>query len=180
VRQFISFDLAGERYAIDILLAREVGRLSGIRRVPEARSHLLGIVNLRGQILTVLDPRCFLGHAPANFRDERPLLILKTLSELGRIGRLTHGQLEKCEEGNCRDDGFSRLLPNALDLDIAIKDPLALLVDRIGEALAVEEADILPPLPNLPPERRDLIAGLIRRGQDYIAILALDRLIQRL
>lgn len=159
MRQFISFYLGGEHYAIDILLSKEIGRLHEISPVPEAQEYLLGIMNLRGQILTVVDPRFFLGQTPNPAAQERILIILKTKAELNRLGKL--GQ-------------------KAMETGISIKDPLAILVDRMGETLNVEEGDILPPLPNMNSGNQEFISGLIQQDNRYIIILALEQLIKRL
>lgn len=81
MRQFISFYLGNERYAIDILHAKEIGRLHELSPVPEAPEYLLGIMNLRGQILTVTDPQFFLEQKSVLKLEQRVLIILKTRSE---------------------------------------------------------------------------------------------------
>lgn len=158
MRQFISFYLGDEHYAIDILLSKEIGRLHDISPVPEAPQHLLGIMNLRGQILTVVDPQFFLEQASHLAMQERLLIILKTKAELNRLNKLGH----------------------ALDTSAAVKDPLALLVDRMGETLNVEAEDILPPLPNIAGEKKEFISGFIRQDNRFVIILALEQLIKRL
>lgn len=158
MRQFISFYLGDEHYAIDILLSKEIGRLHDISPVPEAQAHLLGIMNLRGQILTVVDPQIFLGQQSQLALQDRLLIILKTKAELQRLIKLGH----------------------ALETAAAVKDPLALLVDRMGETLNVEEENILPPLPNIAGEKREFISGFIQQDNRFVIILALDQLIKRL
>lgn len=159
MRQFISFYLGNNHYAIDILLSREIGRLHDISPVPEAQSYLLGIMNLRGQILTVVDPCSFLEqHTQCDIQD-RVLIILKTKAELNRLNRLSH---------------------TAFETGLSIKDPLALLVDRMGETLNVEEEHILPPLPNVTGGKREFISGLIQQNNRFIIVLALEQLVKRL
>lgn len=158
MRQFISFYLGDEHYAIDILLSKEIGHLHELSPVPEAPGHLLGIMNLRGQILTVMDPQLFLGAAPPLPAREKLLIILKTKAELQRLNKLGH----------------------SIGTDAAAKDPLAILVDRMGETLTVEEGAILPPLPNVAGEKREFISGLIQQGNQFIIVLALGQLLKRL
>jgi purine-binding chemotaxis protein CheW len=159
MRQFISFYLGHERYAIDILLAKEIGRLIDISPVPDAPEHFMGIMNLRGQILTVMDPQFFLVQKSIIAQEERVLIILKTKLELNRLNKLSR---------------------KTLVTDFSIKDPLALLVDRMGETLTIEDKDILPPLPNVTAEKKEFIAGLIQQNNQFIIILALELLIKRL
>lgn len=159
MRQFISFYLGNERYALDILLSKEIGRLHDVSQVPEAPEYLIGIMNLRGQILTVMDPQFFLAQKPVQSSDEKVLIILKTRAELNRLNRLSR-----------RD----------FNTEVAIKDPLAILVDRMGETLNVEDKDIYPSLPNVAPEKKEFIAGLIQQNNEFIIILAVEKLIRRL
>jgi len=48
-------EIAGTTYGIPVELTREVVRAIRITRVPGATSETLGIVNLRGSVVTVLD-----------------------------------------------------------------------------------------------------------------------------
>ena len=159
MRQFISFYLGNECYALDILLAKEIGRLIEVSPVPEAPEHLIGIMNLRGQILTVLDPQFFLEQKSTQVQEERVLIILKTKLELNRLSKLSHKPVIS---------------------DFSIKDPLALLVDKMGETLNINDKDILPPLPNVTSEKKEFIAGLIQKNNQFIIILALESLLKHI
>jgi purine-binding chemotaxis protein CheW len=55
----IEFDLAGERYAVELMRVREVSLLKELTPVPCTPSFVLGIVNLRGEIRTVIDLKRF-------------------------------------------------------------------------------------------------------------------------
>ncbi|MDA8135321.1 MAG: chemotaxis protein CheW [Desulfobacteraceae bacterium] len=59
--QYISFNLAHTLMGVDILDIREIVPSSRITRVQLAPWYVLGLVNLRGQILTILDIRVLLG-----------------------------------------------------------------------------------------------------------------------
>lgn len=159
MQQFISFYLGSQRYAIDILLAKEIGRLHEVSPVPEAPDYLIGIMNLRGQILTVMDPQFFLEQKSGAVLEQRALIILKTKAELIRLN-------------NSRAKSSIPLLP--------LNTPLAILVDKMGETLNVAKKDILPPLPNVTQEKKEFISGLIQQQNEFIIILALEQLIKRL
>ncbi len=57
VRQCLRFALGGENYAIDILRSREVMRYTEVTRVPKAMDALIGVINLRGNVIPVMDLR---------------------------------------------------------------------------------------------------------------------------
>jgi purine-binding chemotaxis protein CheW len=54
---WLGFSLKGQRYAVSLASVREVIRCGDITPVPGAPEDVLGIVNLRGQIVPVLDGR---------------------------------------------------------------------------------------------------------------------------
>jgi purine-binding chemotaxis protein CheW len=57
--------LAGYRFAVEVRYAREVVVFDEYTVVPLAPTHLLGVANLRGGIMPVVDIRPLLGMAPA-------------------------------------------------------------------------------------------------------------------
>lgn len=59
--QQLTFMLAGEEYGIDILSVREIRAWSRVTRIPQAPDYLLGVLNLRGAIVPVLDLRLRFG-----------------------------------------------------------------------------------------------------------------------
>ncbi len=67
----LAFELGGERYGVDVMLVRGVRSLTKIARVPGIPSFYRGVVNVRGQILTVLDLRAFFD-IPAAGGDHMP------------------------------------------------------------------------------------------------------------
>ncbi|HEY2092902.1 MAG TPA: chemotaxis protein CheW [Thermoanaerobaculia bacterium] len=67
--ELLTFILAREQYAVDIERIVEIVRPRSITRVPNADPSILGIVSLRGTIVTVIDIRSRLRHSQA---DETP------------------------------------------------------------------------------------------------------------
>jgi len=61
VLQWVTFKLEGETYGINVMQVQEVLRVSEITPVPGAPSYILGIINLRGNVVTVLDTRMRFG-----------------------------------------------------------------------------------------------------------------------
>ncbi|MGQ9778465.1 MAG: chemotaxis protein CheW [Bacillota bacterium] len=56
--QLLVFKLGEEEYAVDILQARGIEHLDqGITRVPKAPSFVEGVINLRGEIVPIVDLR---------------------------------------------------------------------------------------------------------------------------
>ncbi len=58
---YLGFWLGADLYGVPLARLREVCRLTRLRRIPGAASHVAGLVNLRGQIICALDAREILG-----------------------------------------------------------------------------------------------------------------------
>src|SRR6478736_1366329 len=58
---YLTFALGEERFAIPVDLVQEVVEPGHITKVPNAPSYMLGIINLRGRVLPLLDTRLKLG-----------------------------------------------------------------------------------------------------------------------
>ncbi|HWG60921.1 MAG TPA: chemotaxis protein CheW [Streptosporangiaceae bacterium] len=61
---YVRVRVASETYAMPVANVVEVAELGPVRAVPRARPELLGIRNLRGQILPVIDLGALLGVSP--------------------------------------------------------------------------------------------------------------------
>jgi purine-binding chemotaxis protein CheW len=61
--ELIVVEIAGQQFAIDIMSVREIRGWSSSTRLPHAPGHVLGMVNLRGSVLPVVDFAARLGLA---------------------------------------------------------------------------------------------------------------------
>jgi purine-binding chemotaxis protein CheW len=57
IREFLAFKLGSEEYGIDILRVQEIRSFEQPTRIANAPSHVLGVVNLRGTIVPIVDMR---------------------------------------------------------------------------------------------------------------------------
>ncbi|MCQ8105226.1 chemotaxis protein CheW [Methylomonas sp. SURF-2] len=55
--QFLTFELAGEAYGIEILKVQEIRGWEPIRKIPNTPAYLKGALNLRGSIVPIVDLR---------------------------------------------------------------------------------------------------------------------------
>ncbi|OIN07691.1 chemotaxis protein CheW [Oceanisphaera psychrotolerans] len=77
VLQWVTFRLDNETYGINVMQVQEVLRYSDIAPVPGAPDYVLGIVNLRGNVVTVLDTRLRFGLQPAEVTDNTRIVIIE-------------------------------------------------------------------------------------------------------
>jgi purine-binding chemotaxis protein CheW len=57
LREFLAFKLGAEEYGIDILRVQEIRSYEAPTRIANAPPHVLGVVNLRGVIVPIVDLR---------------------------------------------------------------------------------------------------------------------------
>lgn len=77
VLQWVTFKLAGETYGINVMQVQEVLRYSEIAPVPGAPPYVLGIINLRGNVVTVIDTRHRFGLEPGEVTDNTRIVIIE-------------------------------------------------------------------------------------------------------
>lgn len=75
--RYLTFYLAEEEYGLEILKVREIIGVLPITRVPRTPPAVLGVINLRGKVIPVLDLRLRLGMETATSAEaERPCIIV--------------------------------------------------------------------------------------------------------
>jgi purine-binding chemotaxis protein CheW len=147
---WVTFELAGELYALPVARIQEIQRARGITRVPHAPPPVRGIANLRGRVLVVVDLRLRLGLPPAA-ADERSRILVVSSRErsLGLLVDAAHqvvGLLPSRIEPPPSDlvDDRSGYLAGVVQLDdnlvIALDIDQLLLVPEGGDSQSQSEA----------------------------------------
>ncbi|NQY35376.1 MAG: chemotaxis protein CheW [Alteromonadaceae bacterium] len=77
VLQWVTFKLGSETYGINVMQVQEVLRYSEIAPVPGAPTYVLGIINLRGNVVTVIDTRSRFGLETAEVTDSTRVVIIE-------------------------------------------------------------------------------------------------------
>ena len=72
----LEFDLGGESYAMDIKIAREIVEMLPITSIPRAPAHVKGLLNLRGEITTIINLHQLLGINPVKKLEEQVIMVL--------------------------------------------------------------------------------------------------------
>ena len=80
--QQLTFNLAGEEYGVDILSVREIRGWSRVTRIPQTPDHLLGVLNLRGAIVPIMDLRLRFGLERESYGDSTVVIIVAVAERL--------------------------------------------------------------------------------------------------
>lgn len=86
VFRWVTFRLADEIYGINVMQVQEVLRMTDVAPVPGAPHYVMGIINLRGNVVTVLDTRKLLDLATSDITDSSRIMIIES-------GKVTVGLL---------------------------------------------------------------------------------------
>lgn len=77
VNQYLSYTLAEEEFALDIERVREVLDLTRITKIPRMPRYLRGVINLRGQVVPVVDQRLKFGLETVEDGKDTRIIILE-------------------------------------------------------------------------------------------------------
>ncbi len=82
VFQWVTFQLDREIYGVNVKQVREVLRYTEIAPVPGAPAYVLGIINLRGNVVTIIDTRLRFGIPPADISDNSRIVIIEAENQV--------------------------------------------------------------------------------------------------
>lgn len=82
VLQWVTFQLEAETYGINVMQVREVLRYTDIAPVPGAPEYVLGIINLRGNVVTVIDTRSRFGLQHGEMTDSSRVIVIEAESQV--------------------------------------------------------------------------------------------------
>lgn len=75
--QWVTFKLDNETYGINVMQVQEVLRYTEIAPVPGAPEYVVGIINLRGNVVTVIDTRSRFGLMPAEVTENSRIVVIE-------------------------------------------------------------------------------------------------------
>lgn len=153
-RQFVSFRLQRQLIGLDILHVREINRELECTPVQLAEPHIIGLSNLRGQIVTIFDLARRIGLSVGRSTVARHDVVLKAEAELEPI----------------------RAREQRLDL-IGVPDAVGLRVGDIGEIVEVDETELQPVPANLTHLNRALLASIAALERELLVVLDVPALV---
>jgi purine-binding chemotaxis protein CheW len=83
-QQVLTFVLGSETYGVDILRVQEIRGWSAVTKIPHAPAHVLGVLNLRGSIVPIVDLRMRFALERAEYTSITVIIVLSVQSSTGR------------------------------------------------------------------------------------------------
>jgi len=76
--KYLTFALEPEEYGLEILKVREIIGYMDITAVPQTPHHVKGVINLRGQVIPVIDLRAKFGMETAEVTEQTCIIVVET------------------------------------------------------------------------------------------------------
>lgn len=76
--RLLVFRLEDEAYGVNVMHVQEVLRITEIAPVPGAPEYVLGIINLRGSVVTVIDTRLRFGLGAGETTDDSRIVVIES------------------------------------------------------------------------------------------------------
>jgi purine-binding chemotaxis protein CheW len=83
-RQVLTFILGNETYGVDILRVQEIRGWSAVTKIPQVPAHVLGVLNLRGSIVPIVDLRMRLALERAEYTGVTVIIVLSVMTDNSR------------------------------------------------------------------------------------------------
>ena len=147
-RKFASFYIGQGLYGLDVSVIREILRKPEITTVEKAPDYVRGLLNLRGQIVTVLDPGVKLGFGALEFNEDSRCIILKS---------------------NVRA---------AMNENQSSTEIVGLLTGRVGDMVSVQDSDVKKAPANVNDVKAEFIEGVINLEKELLVVLKVEQLIK--
>lgn len=138
--QLVTFRLKDETYGINVMQVQEVLRVAEIAPVPGAPHYVLGIINLRGNVVTVIDTRTRFGLPQAEIDDLSRIVIIESeaqvvgilVDSVAEVVDLTASEIDSAP--NVGNEESSRYIQG-----VASRDNNLLIVVDLNKLLSEQE-----------------------------------------
>lgn len=76
-RELIAFRLGQQEFCLDVMNVREIRGWTPVTPLPHAPSYMLGVINLRGTVLPIIDLSARMGFAPAEPSTRHAIMVVE-------------------------------------------------------------------------------------------------------
>jgi purine-binding chemotaxis protein CheW len=151
--QYLTFQLAGQTYGVEILRVQEIKGWEKPTRLPHSPQHVQGVINLRGAVVPILDLRRRFGLGETEYGRTTVVIVVKVDSARGELtaGIVVDAVCEVCnisaedlrpppEVGSPIDADFVRGLAMVGDGMLVLLDVVHLVTRTLSEPATTPKA----------------------------------------
>jgi len=143
--QYLTFNLAGESYGVDILKVQEIRGWMPVTKVPNAPVFIRGVMNLRGAIVPVVDLRLRFGLESVEYTKTTVVIVVTVHADQGDrvIGMVVDGVSDVLNINNASDIKEAPNFGSSVSTEfinglVALDSGMVMLLD-VDRLLSVEE-----------------------------------------
>lgn len=138
--QYLTFYLKSQSYGVPVSAVREINQLSDIVQIPKTPSFVMGVMNLRGKVIPIVDLRMKFGMDKTPHTKSTCIIVIET--PLGQVGAVVDAVSEVIELTN-EQIGPAPVMGEENELSFVkgmgkLNDSIIVLVDIVN-ALSKEE-----------------------------------------
>jgi len=130
--KYLTFALAHEEYGLEILKVREIIGYIDVTAVPQTPHYVKGVINLRGQVIPVIDLRTKFGMETAEITDETCIIVV----EIAHGGRKFSTGIVVDRVQEVLDIGAEDI-EDAPQFGVSVNTDFILGMGKIGEAVKI-------------------------------------------
>ena len=148
LRQYVTFKLDEEFFALNVSQVREVLEVSVVTKVPRSADFMRGVINVRGSVVPVADLRLKFGMMPADMTVDTRILVIELVIDgattiLGVIADSVHDVMEISEDGIEPAPRIGTKFDTRFISGIGKCDDQFIIILDIDKVFSTEEAGLL-------------------------------------
>jgi purine-binding chemotaxis protein CheW len=114
--KYVSFFLGMEEYAININYIQEINRVSNVTKVPNCPSHVMGVINLRGKIIPLVELKSRLSIGKTKIDKQCRVIVVESgpkllgflVDRVSQVVSFSKNQIEETPDEVAADENFIR------------------------------------------------------------------------
>lgn len=134
-RQYLTFTLGGEEYAVEILRVQEIRGFTAVTPIPNAPAWVKGVMNLRGTVVPVFDLRLKFGMPPKDYDRFTVIVVVNVGARV--VGMVVDGVSDVLDIDEASVDTTPDL---GADVDTSLLQGIARNQDRLITLLDIDRA----------------------------------------
>lgn len=149
-KQFITFKIGDNLFGIDVLQIREINSDMNFTKVDRAPEFVAGLLNLRGQIVTIVDIGVKLGLGRRPVTSMTRCVVLKVNSDIQRIRR------------------------NVAEVDDTSEDIVGFLIDKLEDMVEISDQALERAPANMEVVNAEYVKGVVKTAESIMIALKSD------
>jgi purine-binding chemotaxis protein CheW len=138
--QLITFTIGEELYGVDILKIQELIGFSNVTQVPNLPEYILGVINLRGNVIPVIDLRIKFGMEPKEYNKFNVIIVLNVDGRyIGLVVDSVHDVVSLSDDKIGETPSFTTQIDTTFIKNISHIDGKLVVILDTNKILSVDE-----------------------------------------